>query len=391
MLYAGAGKALIDLEGVLPFDGFDIVHDPLHVRAVVFGNPDETRACVVSIDATSMRDDAPLRAKAAQVVGCTEDGVWITVTHTFCSPHVRTPEHLGSDGERTRNVLLAERLVAAVEAACAEAVAALEPVQLETGSAGCSVNANRDVLTPEGWWLGINPDGFSDRSVRILRVSSANNPEQTVALFYAVDVQSSVMQGLRDVEGRAVVSADLAGETSRILENDLGGVALFLVGAAGDQTPRTKGADALSELGSILAGEVEQALEGAELLQASHVELSCVTVSCPAQRRADFHSLAPTHSYEFVPEGTEDTLLSVARLGNLTVVGIQPEVDSAFGARLRKAAHGEFELLTMVNGAQKYLPSAEAYDRITYEAMNSGFAQGADEVLANAILNLVKE
>ncbi len=100
---------------------------------------------------------------------------------------------------------------------------------------------------------------------------------------------------------------------------------------------------------------------------------------------------SPTRSYEFVPEGTEHTLLCVARLGGLTVVGIQPEVDSAFGARLREACPGTFELLTMVNGAQKYLPSSEAYDRITYEAMNSGFARGADEVLADAILNLVKE
>lgn len=391
MLYAGAGKALIDLEGVLPFDGFDVVRDPLHVRAVAFGNPDGNHACIVSVDATSMRDDASMRAKAAQVTGCAEDSVWITVTHTFCSPHVRTPEHLGSDEERARNVLLAERLVAAVESACAEAVAALEPVRLETGRADCSVNANRDVLTPEGWWLGIDPTGFSDRSVRILRVSSASNPERTVALFYTVDVQSSVMQGVCEAEGRAVVSADLAGEASRILEERLGGVALFLVGAAGDQTPRAKGTDALSELGIILAGEAEQALEGAKPLQASHVELSRVTVSCPAQRRADFHSLAPTHSYEFVPEGTEETLLCVARLGELTVVGIQPEVDSAFGARLREACPGKLELLTMVNGAQKYLPSAEAYDRITYEAMNSGFAQGADEVLADAILNLVKE
>lgn len=390
MLYAGAGKALIDLEGVLPFDGFDVVRDPLHVRAVAFGNPDGNRACIVSVDATSMRDDASMRAKAAQVTGCAEDSVWITVTHTFCSPHVRTPEHLGSDEERARNVLLAERLVAAVESACAEAVAALEPVRLETGRADCSVNANRDVLTPEGWWLGIDPTGFSDRSVRILRVSSASN-ERTVALFYTVDVQSSVMQGLRDAEGRAVVSADLAGEASRILEERLGGVALFLVGAAGDQTPRAKGADTLSELGLILAGEAELALREAGPLQASHVELSRVTVSCPAQRRADFHSLAPTRSYEFVPEGTEDTLLCVARLGGLTVVGIQPEVDSAFGARLREACPGMFELLTMVNGAQKYLPSSEAYDRITYEAMNSGFARGADEVLADAILNLVKE
>ena len=391
MLYAGAGKALIDLEGVLPFDGFDAVRDPLYVRAVAFGNPDGTRTCAVSVDATSMRDDAPLRAKAAQVVGCAEDQAWITVTHTFCSPHVRTPEHLGSDAERARNVLLAEHLVAAVEAACAEALAALEPVKLETGRAVCSVNANRDVLTPEGWWLGIDPTGYSDRSVRVLRAVSARNPERTVALFYTVDVQSSVIQGLRDAEGRAMVSADLAGETSRILEKRLGGVALFLVGAAGDQTPRAKGVDALSELGRILAGEVEQALEAAEPLQASDVELSRVTVSCPAQRRADFHSLAPTHSYEFVQEGTEDTYLYTARLGELTVVGIQPEVDSAFGARLREASPCKFELLTMVNGAQKYLPSSEAYDRITYEAMNSGFAQGADKVLADAILNLVKE
>ena len=45
----------------------------------------------------------------------------------------------------------------------------------------------------------------------------------------------------------------------------------------------------------------------------------------------------------------------------------------------------------MVNGAQKYLPSAEAYDRITYEAMNSGFARGADHALAAAILDYVKE
>ena len=92
-----------------------------------------------------------------------------------------------------------------------------------------------------------------------------------------------------------------------------------------------------------------------------------------------------------MPDGTQDTLVSVARLGKLTVVGLQPEVDSAFGARLREACPGTLEVLTMVNGAQKYLPSAEAYDRITYEAMNSGFARGADEVLAAAILDLVKE
>ena len=52
-MLAGAGKALIDLEGVLPFDGFDILHDPLHVRAVVFQNPDGSRICLLSVVAAS--------------------------------------------------------------------------------------------------------------------------------------------------------------------------------------------------------------------------------------------------------------------------------------------------------------------------------------------------
>lgn len=389
MLNVGAGKAPIDLGGVLPFDGFDVVRDPLYVRAVVFENPDGSRACLVSIDATSMRDDAPLRTRAARTVGCPEDRIWVTVTHTFCAPHVRTPEHLASDDERARNVLLAKRLAAAVESACAAAVCDLEPARLELARGRCSVNANRDVLTPDGWWLGIDPEGFSDRSVRALRAVSTARPDRTLAVLYTVDIQPSALQGLRDEEGRALVSADLAGEASRILEEQLGGVAVFLVGAAGDQTPRAKGEHARSELGAALASEVEVALESARPLAAGELKLSQLSVTCPAQRRADFHSLAPTRSFQYVPTGTEDTLVSIARLGELSVVGIQPEANSAFGAALREARQGRLELLTMVNGAQKYLPSAESYDRITYEAMNSGFARGADEVLAAAILSHV--
>jgi hypothetical protein len=388
-MLAGAGKTPVDLEGVLPFDGFDVVRDPLHMRALVVQNPDGSRACLLSVDATSMRDDAALREAAATAVGCDSKSVWVAVTHTFSVPHVRTPEHLASDAERDCNVLLAKRLAAAAHDACVAAMEDLVPVQVETAHGRCSVNANRDVETPDGWWLGVDPNGFSDRSVRVMRLVSLDHVRRTVATLYTVDVQSSMMQGVRDAQGRMLVSADLAGEASRLLEERLGGVAIFLVGAAGDQTPRVKGAGALPELGRILATEVEAALTDAERVRVERVELGRVTVSCPAQRRADFHSLAPTHSYEFVAEGTEDTLLSVARLGKLTVVGVQPEVDSAFGARLRQAYPGRLELLTMVNGAQKYLPSAEAYDRITYEAMNSGFARGADEALASAILGLL--
>ena len=389
-MLAGAGKARINLDEVLPFDGFDLELDPLNMRSIVFQNPDGSRACLLSVDATSMRDDAALRSAVARTVGCAGDRVWVTVTHSFSVPHVRTPEHLVSDAERARNVLLAERLVAAAEDACGRAVATLQPARFETARGCCDINANRDVLTDKGWWLGIDPQGFSDHSVRVLRVVSIRDGA-SIATFFSADVQSSVTQGQRDSQGRALVSADLAGCASRLLEERLGGVAVFLVGAAGDQTPREKGVGALPELGSILAAEVTATLTDAVRLSVTSVELCQLSVTCPAQRRADFHSLAPTRSYEFIAEGTADTLVSIARLGKLTVVGLQPEVDSAFGARLRAARPGGLEVLTMVNGAQKYLPSAEAYDRITYEAMNSGFARGADHTLATAILDYVKE
>ena len=388
-MLAGAGKCTIDLNGVLPFDGFDVMRDPLHIRALVLENPDGSRCCLLSVDATSMRDDASLRAAAAEAVRCAPEEVWVTVTHTFSVPHVRTPEHLANDEKRARNVLLAERLSAAVHSACAAAMGDLAPVRFETARGCCSINANRDVETPEGWWLGIDPNGFSDHSVRALRILSNDQPQRTIATLYTVDVQSSVVQGLRDENGSVLVSADLAGETSRLLEERLGGVAIFLVGAAGDQTPRVKGAGALPQLGRNLAHEVENALVDAVPLEAGGVQLERMTVSCPAQRRAEFASLAPTRSYEFAPEGSIETTLSVARLGSLTVVGIEPEVDSAFGAELRSAGEGSLEVLTMVNGAQKYLPCAESYDRITYEAMNSSFARGASNVLAKAILGLL--
>ena len=387
-MLAGAGKAQIDLDGVLPFDGFDILYDPLSIRSVVFQNPDGARLCLLSIDATSMRDDAALRTAAVETVRCEPDHVWVTVTHTFSVPHVRTPEHLASDEERERNVLLEKRLVEAVRAACLAAMEDLVPVHTEVACGRCSVNVNRDVETPEGWWLGADPNGFSDRSVRVLRLMSQDHLRRTVATLYTLDVQSSVVQGMRDAEGNMLVSADLAGESSRLLEERLGGVAVFLVGAAGDQTPRVRGTGALPELGRILAAEIETALTDAEPVRVESLELTRQQVVCPAQKRADFHSLAPTRSFEFVPAGTTTTTLSVARLGKLLVVGVEPEVDSAFGARLRATMPAPFELLTMVNGARKYMPSSEAYDRITYEAMNSEFARGASEVLASAIHDL---
>ena len=112
---AGAGKARINLDGVLPFDGFDVELDSLWVRAALVEAVN--RSCIVSVEATSLRADVvePLRALVAREASCVPELVWVTVTHTFSSPHVRTPEHLADDGEREKNALLRARLEEATQ------------------------------------------------------------------------------------------------------------------------------------------------------------------------------------------------------------------------------------------------------------------------------------
>ncbi len=58
-----------------------------------------------------------------------------------------------------------------------------------------------------------------------------------VAVLATADVQSSVLDGSRDSEGRRMASGDLFGFAAMSLERELGGVALLLPGAAGDQGP----------------------------------------------------------------------------------------------------------------------------------------------------------
>jgi hypothetical protein len=44
----------------------------------------------------------------------------------------------------------------------------------------------------------------------------------------------------------------------------------------------------------------------------------------------------------------------------------------------------------MVNGAAKYMAEVSAYDRITYEAMNSPFARGSAEALVDNVVALLQ-
>lgn len=400
---AGSGKARINLDGVLPFDGFDVELDSLWVRAVLVEAGG--RCCIVSVEATSLRPDVvePLRTLAARETGCAPNLVWITVTHTFSSPHVRTPEHLASDGEREKNVLLRARLEEAARTAVRQALEALSEAELLVGNGATACNVNRDVETPAGWWLGHNPQGYTDKSLQSICLRRIDT-EEPIALLFTADVQSSVLDKARDAQGNKVVSGDLAGRASTIAEKSLPGcVALFLTGAAADQAPvrqavatqvdasgnvaqhdQGNSQELLDMLGERFAAELLDALAHATPVPCDVVSGDICKVCLSGQQRGDFHSLRPQRTYTYAPAGDEEVHLNILRWGDVVLVGTEPELSSSFGTQVRAIAP-HVVLATLVNGGKKYLPSSDAYDRVTYEAMNSGFGRGADRALFQAI------
>lgn len=402
---AGAARVAIDLEDVLPFDGFDALRHEIFARALVVEATGQ-RACILSLEVTSIAPAllTDLREVIKEAASCDGAFSWVVPTHTFSVPHVRTPGHLADDAARDCNERYRTALVGAARAAVEQAVAGIRPVTLATAMGCCPVNVNRDVETPAGWWLGADPEGFSDHSMPVVVMRDAEGG--LVAVLASADVQSSVLDGSCDSEGRRVVNGDLFGFAATALERELGGVALLLPGAAGDQGPAeramtvtfdaagAKRTDDAHEdgyrmlhrqgraLGDALIGAVRAAREN----DAASIDASTVDVLLPAQARADFCSLAPHRTYEFHEAGEQRTRVYLLWLGKVEFVGIQPEVSSSFGAAVRAARPGNVFFATLVNGGQKYLPAPDTYEKITYEAMNSGFAAGSHERLLETIL-----
>jgi hypothetical protein len=301
---------------------------------------------------------------------------------------------------------------AALARAAAQAAAALRPARLGFGRGTSRVNVNRDVPTAEGWWLGANEDGITDQSVAVIRIDGLDG--QPVAILANYAVQPSVMNESMLAGGGKLVTGDLAGAAVRHVEEQYGGgtVAMFLIGAAGDQAPyltanrhtldkdRNWSRTDLHEAGHVLVDLLGERL-GNEVVRVSErvscgalagdLRVASVSVEVLAQRApARFRDLRPVHSYHFQPDGTETVPVAVMLIGDVALVGLQAELSSRTGLDIKqRSAFDRTVVMTMVNGGAKYMADAGSYDKITYAAMNSRYARGTAELVSARILELL--
>lgn len=342
---AGAARVAIDLGDVLPFDGFDELRHEVFARALIIEGTGR-RACVLSLEVTSIAPAllADLREVVEDAANCSGAYSWVVPTHTFSMPHVRTPGHLADDATRNRNERYRAALVAAARTAVERAVAGIRSVTLATVEGECPVNVNRDIETPAGWWLGSNPRGFADHTMPVLAIRDAGG--EYVAVLATADVQSSVLDGSRDSEGRRMASGDLFGFAAMSLERELGGVALLLPGAAGDQSPAERAMNVMFD-----AAGVKQTVDAHE----DGYRMLHQPFSCPLRHAPIFTLWLRTERMSFMP------LASSAR-GSICS-GWETSSLSAYNPRSR--VHSA-PLCAPLGPALCSLPRSSTADRSTY-------------------------
>ncbi len=395
-------------EAFFPAEGFTEQAHPLFVRSLVLG--DGKPFVYVSVEMASLPDDeiAVLRPAAAEAAGTAQERVWITVTHTFSAPHVMPDHMLKTEADREHKKVLREILLRAVTASVRDAAAGRHDAVLTLTQGESETVASRDIELPGGWWVGCGGKGPVDKTLTVLKWQDGSRP---LAILMHLNAQSSILDGTGAADGKCV-SGDLAGLACAALEKRYPGtVALFMIGAAGDMAPvrraggympsadgwvekdlREAGVPLAEEMGEQLAAEAAAVMRLPGIRVTGNPNLSEATVIVPAKKmNRNLRELKPSRSCEWVPDGENEQPIAVLTLGELALVGVKPELTYVTDQRIKRESPFRCTLVTtLVNGGAKYMADRSCYERCMYEAVNSPFAPGAAERLAQSAVTMLE-
>jgi len=408
-LQVGVGQATIKIpEGFLPAQGFNEIHDDLYVKTLLLNNG-INKTAIISIDMTSLGNVDELKNIVKNIAGVKPENIFICAAHNFSSPH------LFSHDADQKTELFSLALDMALEASVRTAASSIQPARIGYSTGISNVNINRDALTADGWWHGNDASGYSDKELGVIKFDDLSG--KVLAIFMNYSVQSSILDGSVSNEGNHVISADLAGAATKYVEekykND-GTISFFGVGSAGDQSPifmanqYTTDHDGISvrndihDDGYVLLALLGERL-GADAIkvaqnmtnQQSHVDVKVIhdSVMCQSQKMPENKKsteLKPVKQYVYLDNGEIKVPIDIMKVGNIAIVGVQPELAAKIGADIkRKSPIKNTMVLTMVNGAAKYMADKNSYDEFTYEARNSQYAKGSAERVENKILSML--
>lgn len=245
-LYAGAARVRITPEKALfPFPQksglrYTWVHDDIYVRALVLNNGKQTFV-YAGFDLFDVPHTADLKKKIACELHTESAYVLLADSYNHGAPRQDIDAfdtgHCGGDVRRRT-----EKFFDSCADACLEAVKAagkrMEPVLFGAGAGKSHINVFRDVEYPDGWGIGADFEGPSDKALHVMRFDRMDGTPLAFWLNYAI--YGNMLAWCSDDIG---ISGDIPGAALRFIEEKYGGTAtaLWSGGAAGDQDPIVKG------------------------------------------------------------------------------------------------------------------------------------------------------
>ncbi len=385
--------------------GFKGIHDNIFVRAIVLDDG-ATQVALVAWELLYVPDFvwADVSRQIAAEAGIRPENVLFAAVHDHGAPTLgATPPNTA---DYTMNVESA-----AVEAV-RQAKARLQPASFGIGTGAAYLNINRRELTSgQGWWLGYNENGPSDKTVTVLRFEDMTGKPIAFLINYAVH---AVIMGPENYQ----ITGDLAGATSRFVEqhyrgknhprsdggprlrlrpeetSDEGPVALWTSGAAGDQNPvsMASGEDftLVDALGKMLGEEAIRVAGGIKTSSEARIGGSQKVVTCPG-RQVEAGS-RPRADYKFTDADPVSIRLGVVMIDKVAITGVSGEVFTMIHQRLqRESPFSHTIMVTHANGSSGYIPNDAAFDQVSYEITTSHLKPGcAENAIVNGFLDLLR-
>lgn len=405
-LFVGTGLHTLDFPPeYFPSDGYTALHDPLHAKVLLLRQGEDSGA-IVTLELPSVRPWAltdELRRFCAQLLSVPYAHLWLVMTHDLSAPHVPT--------DLNKQALHMAVLRQALRLACAQALENLQPVSVVLHRGQCRINANRDVESVDGWWVGINPQRDSDPSLAALVFSKQDG--SPAAVLYSYAIKSSVLENVEMSDGKHYASADVTGLAGVKAETRLGCPVLFLMGAAGDQVPCKKGNyleldlqghfqavnlaeqswPILDSLSDILCDSLCQAVNCSSARPLNgKLRFTQVTFPCPGQVPYPKKlPEPPVQNYHYLKSADELLTLWGICVGECALLGVKPEVTTPTFRALQSESPFPVTLLaTLVNGGQGYIATDFDYDNFTYPGLKSPFYRGTDQIFLEKSKNFLR-
>src|SRR5579875_341892 len=282
---------------------------PLYATALVISDSQQSVA-IIDVDSIGFIEEwaAKIIDAVANVAGLTRDYIRLSCAHTHSGPNTFRLSTITEGLDMVINYL--ESLPLRIAGAVWQAQRNLKPVNFAAASGKCEINVNRRMKLPDGQMVvGRNWEGPVDPTVQIVRFDDLNgNPVATI-VHYACHPTIMAWQC-------QYFTPDYPGIVRLTVERELGGICLFLQGAAGNISPRrgfTGDLGVYRHLGQLLG------------LEAAKVGAGIETLRREEHFKGVLQSGAPIALYEDVSVNTGSSMLKViSRRANLPIKQFQP-------------------------------------------------------------------